>query len=709
MRRLTLLCVGVLLAHPASGQDPGLVFDAESGEPVPGAAVEWIPGEEEDLPLGSALLTDADGRFRPAAGWRSGSLTVSALGYRTRSITGIEADGLGWRISLEPEPVLLEEIVVTVGARARARSEVAVPVRTLATGEIKAAGAPSVDRLLAKLPGLESFSTPPTGTGIRIRGIGGARVLVLIDGRPAPGALIEKRDLGRLTLAGVERVELVKGPLSSLYGSDALGGVVNVISRDPDPGFRVGARALTGTTGRREAEVTTSGGGSIRYRAIGSVRAEDEVPGLALAPGEGFARVWDLRSELRYRAGEVWDFRAGLDLLRERQRWPVGGGFSGFNDNMGSSGWVEARGAVGRGELTLASFTQGYEHLYRSARGDLPLASSDAEPQRERETRMTVSYSVALGDHEIDIGIEGSRRTIESPDKLVKERVGDGQTALFAQDAWRVGNATVTGGARLGWNSRWGSNLSPSLGLVLPADENLRFRASWARGFRAPSFKELTWQFVNLAGGYVLRGSSDLRPERSWNFSGGAEWQPNSGVRIESELFWNQVDDLVENSFVGNAASGLLIYSPVNISEVTTRGAEVNLLAHSRIGLFRAGYAYLDARSRSSGRPLDRRPSHSARLQGTWVIDPSVRIDATGHLTGDAPVLGLSSEGSSERIATQERLTAFDLRISLTPGPNLELSFGVNNLFDARPEGWQVPVERRFRVGLEARELFARR
>ena len=85
----------------------------------------------------------------------------------------------------------------------------------------------------------------PTGSNLLIRGIGGARVLVLVDGRPVPGALIENRDLSRISLAGAERVEVVKGPLSSLYGSDALGGVVNVITAPPAGGFRLDGRALS--------------------------------------------------------------------------------------------------------------------------------------------------------------------------------------------------------------------------------------------------------------------------------------------------------------------------------------------------------------------------------------------------------------------------------------------------------------------------------
>ena len=90
-----------------------------------------------------------------------------------------------------------------------------------------------------------------------------------------------------------------------------------------------------------------------------------------------------------------WDLGGGLNLLRERQRWPVGGGFSGFNDNTGMSGrWLEARRLAGPGEWTTTALVQDYEHLYRSARGDAPIASDDDAPQWEREA--SVLYHKSL-------------------------------------------------------------------------------------------------------------------------------------------------------------------------------------------------------------------------------------------------------------------------------------------------------------------------
>lgn len=708
-RVAALALAGVLWAASAAAQQQGRVHDQASGAAIAGARVAWSGGAGAEAADGETF-TDSRGLFEAPPSWRpQGTLVVSALGYRVRSVAWRDAERANWRIGLERDPLALDGIVVTAGGRPRRRSEVAVPIQTVEATAIRAAGAPSVDRLLGELPGVQVTAGVPTGSNLLIRGIGGSRVLVLLDGKPAPGALIENRDLSRISLAGVERVEVVKGPLSSLYGSDALGGVVNVITRAPSDGFRIDGRALSGGAGRRQADLTVSGGGRLRYRATGAWRQEDQMPGLIAASDEGFARVWDLRSDWRFDANDSWDLGGGLNLLRERQRWPVGGGFSGFNDNTGISGWLETRRPAGPGEWTTTAFVQDYDHLYRSARGDAPIVSERDETQWEREGRLVTRYSATLGQHELDIGIEGLRRTIRSPNKLIEERVGDSQAALFAQDAWRFGALILTGGARLSWNSRWGSNLSPTVGLTRAVGDRLRVRGTVARGFRAPSFKELTWQFVNLGGGYVLHGFPDLLPESSWNVSGGVEWSPRPQVRVDVEAYSNRVADLIEPGFVGNTPSGLLIYSPRNVSDVTTRGVEVNLRAVSSVADIAAGYAYLDARSPDLDTPLDRRPKHSARVRGSWMvtIPTAMRFDVTAHYTGEAPVLGAGRGEPVTQTGVQERFTAVDLQVSGDVWRNLEVIAGVDNVFDARPGGWHGLIERRFRVSVAVRELFA--
>jgi outer membrane receptor for ferrienterochelin and colicins len=430
------------------------------------------------------------------------------------------------------------------------------------------------------------------------------------------------------------------------------------------------------------------------------------VPGLADV-NSTFARVWDLRTTLRTGAPGAVALRADVHAVRERQRWPIGGGFSGFNDNRGVTGWVEASRPAGSGTVTGRLFGQDYHHLFRSARGTAPIAGGDEDLQVEQLWKATVTYSATLGGHSFDLGSEASTRTIRSPDKILEDRASDRQFDLFAQDAWAVKRMTLSAGARLTLNDRWGKTVSPTVGASVLANSALRFRGSLGRGFRAPSFKELAWDFANLGAGYTVRGFEGLEPAQSWNVSAGVDWAPSNRTGLGIEVFDNRIDNLIETTFVGNEPGGLLIYSPRNVRRARTSGVEVTGYARTTQWDVAAEYALLEARSLEDDLPLDRRSRHSARVrvQGLWSVARGAGVSVTSRLTGSAPIIGLGSSGPTE-IGRQARYLGVDVHGSLRITSGVQVTAGVDNVFDVRPDGWQAAIGRRVRMGLQARDLF---
>lgn len=697
--------VGLALAiqsQPAGSPPDGQVIDAESGRGIASAVVSWIPAGASQ-PTGT-IQSGPDGAFDLPAGWSgAGFVEVRAFGYRPLRIDAAQASARAWKLAVSPDPLELESLLLT--ANSRRRVDVTVPVLNVGAEEIAIAGAESVERLLADLPGLQAESGTPTGSNIMIRGIGGPRVLVLMDGQPISGALMENRDLSRLSLAGVERVEVVKGPLSSLHGSDALGGVINIITSDPKPGLQTTARALTGSQGRHEAEATISGGSSLLYRVTGGWRQQDLVAGLT-SGSDAFSRIWDARSTVRW-AGSRVSVRSDFSFLRERQRWPVGGGFSGFNDNRGFSGWSEVRTEGLGGTLMARVLGQHYEHLYRTARGNQPIAGGEQEEQRERLLEAALGYSLIAGRHSFDVGVEGATRYIRSPDKLLEDQASDNQLELFAQDDIRFGTATLSAGARWTLNDSWGNAISPTVGATLLVSDDLLLRASVGRGFRAPSFKELGWNFANLGAGYYVRGNPDLRAERSWNVSASAEWALSSAITLSGDVFQNDIEDLIDFSLSETTEDGLFVYSPRNISKARTRGFELGATARREWLSASASYAFLDARSLPDRVTLDRRVRHTGRVRvgvAPLRLD-GARLDLTTSWTGKAPLVGTSDSGEPVQVGEQGDLLAVDAQVSIPIRGGLSIVAGGDNLFDQRPEGWPAVTGRRLRVGLEASDL----
>jgi outer membrane receptor for ferrienterochelin and colicins len=691
------LVLAAVATTRAAAQDVARVTDRESGRPIAGAQVSWIPDSGE-APAGG-LLTAGDGSFRVPVAWQHGRLRIRAIGYRAVAIDRAEARG---DVPLDALPELLAEVVVTASGRVQPRSEVALPVLRVDAGEIAASGAASAGSLLQEIPGLQAVAGTPIGSTIAIRGIGDARVLVLVDGQPAGGALIENRDLSRLSLAGVERVEVVKGPLSSLYGSDALGGVINVITEAPAPGFRLGSRVLYGDGGRREAEATVSGGDAVRFRATGGWREQDGVPGAGLG---AFARVWDFRSTARYGDPGALQLRGDLSALRERQRWPVGAGFNGFNDNVGVTGWAEGSRPAFGGTVSLRVLGQAYDHLYRSNRGDAPIAGGDSERQEERLWRVASGWSGTMGDHDVDVGVELADRGITSPGKVLDDRAGDSQVDLYAQDAWRLPATTLTAGARATINDRWGNAVSPTLGLSTLRG-NVRLRASLGRGFRAPSFKELSWNFANVGAGYTVQGNPDLTPERSWNLSGGLELTPDPRLTLALDAYVNHLTDLIEFAFIGNTPAGMLVYSPRNVQRARTSGAEASIGWRADHWHVLADYAFLRALSLDDDLALDRRAPHTTRLRlgGDLRGSDAATFEVDARHTSAAPIISTSEDAARARIGTQAALNAIDVTASFRVLPGTRFVAGVDNLFDHAPDGWLSVIGRRVRLEIRVNQ-----
>ena len=169
----------------------------------------------------------------------------------------------------------------------------------------------------------------------------------------------------------------------------------------------------------------------------------------------------------------------------------------------------------------------------------------------------------------------------------------------------------------------------------------------------------------------------------------------------------NHIDNLIETTFVGNNPSGLLIYSPRNLNRARTRGIEATGSLVVQGWEAQAEYVLLDAMSVGDDLPLDRRARHSARLRLARAVPVlgGLLLHGSAHMTGDAPLVGLDDVGQRSVIGTQRRFISLDAQATLELPSQLRLVFGVDNLLDARPEGWQAVIERRFRVGLEARDL----
>lgn len=480
----------------------------------------------------------------------------------------------------------------------------------------------------------------------------------------------------------IERVEVVKGPQSTLYGSEAMGGVVNVITRDPEGSvWTTSVAATAGNQGR--LDLTASGvGGTGPLSGVVDIgrRSLDLAPGRQGESG-GLSDRWNAHAKLDWRTpGDGLRLEASGLLLTEDQRWRNGQLYP-FADNTQWSGRLGAVWETGVHRLTPTLYTTSLDHLSRRAISKEAVPGT-GEKETQRLVEAEVLYGLTLGDHSLDAGIEARREAIRS-DRVA----GDGRTQqtaeAFIQSTFVWGRVSVVPGLRVSWSDPWGRHETPRVAAMYRPVPKVAIRVSAGEGFRAPAFKDLYMEFLNIGPdfGYTVRGNPDLRPEVSQNITASVEW---AGARtyLRVQAFENRFDDFIETRAVGDS-SGVTVYTYGNVDDGRTRGGEIEAGAALDGLRFEAGYSVLSTERAETGEPLLGRPERSARATVGYSHPSGFRFSMTGIRTGRT-AMSRTESGTAWR----EPFTRFDLRAAQELPGGFELVAGVDNVFDRRVDEW---------------------
>jgi outer membrane receptor for ferrienterochelin and colicins len=642
----------------------------------------------------AVTTTGADGTWRlgplPA---QTHELVIEHIGYAARSMSVPASFADTLRIELTPRPLTLSTLVVTAARRAQALKDVAVATEVIDREQLRGAGAADLAAVLTERTGVTLEGGHPVGAGVMLQGLGSERVLVLVDGQPLTGRLSGKLDLARVPVSLIERVEVVKGPQSTLYGSEAMGGVINIITRSPiTDGWDASADVIGGSRERLDANADLTGRtGRVGYALNGAHRSIELVPGHQSDAGTYVMR-WDGAAKLERQAGAASTVFAHVQLHDESQRWKSGALFH-FADNLQ---WGARAGArVRHGSLVLSPTLYATEFRHLSRRSTLPQAlPNTGEQESQQLVELEMLLAATAGAFHIDAGVEARRDAIES------DRVQGATRALYAvepfvQTTLAGGTWSIVPGARLSWSEQWGTHLTPRVAFLLRAAPALALRASGGYGFRAPSFKELYMEFLNTGAGagYRVRGNAALQPETSRNITTSVEW---AGERVyaRAQAFYNRFDDFIETVELVDS-SGLRLFTYGNIEDGVTYGTEIELGASWRGLRVESGYAWLVADNRDTGAPLLGRPTHSGRASISYAHASGVRATITGVFTGRTPVAHTDTA-----TVTRNAFTRLDARVAHQLPRGFELSVGVDNVANTQPQSWPGFVQRQFHAGV---------
>jgi outer membrane receptor for ferrienterochelin and colicins len=620
-----------------------------------------------------------------------------------------------------------------------------VPRQELFRGQVR-----SLSEAIRNIPGVDIDGTDARSnkTGnrtISLRGLPSDYTLILIDGRRqnvpgtvAPNAFNDASVAFLPPLAAIERIEVVRGPMSTLYGSDALGGVVNIITRRGAGGW-VGEAALDATVQGNRSFGGSRGfegylaGPLLRDRLHLQAQArrfdrsatEVEFPGQDLSvdrrrtmgqlPTDGSITTGGGR--LSFTPGRVHEVYAGADVTRQlydnafgqlgqinASAQPGTAGFpdrlSGYDRELGFERdqlYAGHRARFGRALLHTVVSSNRTETTGRT----IPTGAATAESGRRGTPRTLESRTLNadsrltafLGRHTATVGAEyiDARLTDGIPDRtFTAEQVG-----LFAENEWRAADRLrLTGGVRYDDHSGFGGQLSPRAYAVFAASPDWTVKGGVARGYRAPTLEQLEDGIIGFGnqGRDPLFGNPELRPEVSTNYELSVGYDRLGALRATVTGFRTELRDKIERP------TGATSAVTANIGTALLQGVEFAGNAWIAAGWqLRADYTYTrsevttsDVHGINEGDPLFGVPAHMLNTRLRWQATPALDATLGGQFRSarhrpdsfHEPHLGGSAQGAAEALGDFQGYTLLDLGASYRLTRRLQLNATIENLLD---------------------------
>jgi outer membrane receptor for ferrienterochelin and colicins len=614
LKKFVTLFLILMVSGVTAGELTGKVTSQINGAPLIGANV-MLAGTQ----LGAA--TDYRGQFRisdiPAGEYE---IEVQYIGCTadkkyTVNITGNEVVQLP--IILRQEILKGDDIVVTGTRTPRLVKDSPVCTEVILADDIRMMGAENVGEVLEERAGIVITQDGARGglMSAQLQGLNDNHTLILIDGAPVIGRIAGKLDLSRVSVQNIDRIEIVKGAASALYGSDAVGGVVNIITRNADQPLDYRLDASYGTFNARdikaEAESKFDENSLLISAEHHSADGYDLDPTTSTTTADA-TNNYTLFTKYRHIFNEDYELQFSGEYFDQQQDGIDGGrrltDTRSWYGNIEST-WKLANQSSLRGKIYLTAYDKDID------REDMHVRN------KEQLLRLETMYSRVLANHIVSIGAEFT------DSRLNTNRIADGKKyinnySFYAQDEIFYKSVEFQLGARADYHSQFDFYLSPKIGMLYKPTENWRFRASYSMGFRAPDFVEmfLVLDHSSLTSqSYVALGNPGLRPETSKSINVGTEYHFSKKAIIRLNLFRNTLNDMINSKLLYTTADGVQYYTYDNLSRATTQGSELDMYISPWDWLrFSAGYAFTEALDIDTDEPLYNRPRHSARFKIDW-------------------------------------------------------------------------------------------
>jgi len=565
----------------------------------------------------------------------------------------------------------LSPLVVTAGRVAEDPARVSSDITVITREEITQSQATSVGDLLRAQSGIDVAAAggPGKATSVFIRGGNSGHTLVLIDGVRVGSATLGSFNWGNLSTADVERVEIVRGAQSSLYGADAMGGVIQIFTRQGKKGTQIRVHTEVGYYGTSSGVVSVSGKteSDVSYALTANGLRTDGISAAASGKENDPYRQSTISGQIVLPVGN-----GELQLIARNVdgKTSLDGGFP-LGDVLNYTN--DTKQTVSSVKLTypISDMIESSLQVSRSTDevvGHDPVTKTNNSDFRTTIDQLTWQNHIDLDAISFLAGLDMySSKGVSQSSKLNNQIR---QTAGFAVANWDAGLVSLNGSMRYDNNSASSNKTTYKTGLAFHPIKGLKISGNYGTGFKAPSINDLyfpksTWSV----------GNPNLKPESSKGWDAGVSYQyDQSDMKMAIGLTWfNQTyKDLIVWKSVGG------VFKPSNVGKARTQGLELSASVAYGPSYLRANWTYLDAKDTTTGKLLARRAKESGNVTvGSTISD--LNTEVTWHLVGPR----FSTAGNKKPMQGYHKA---DVRLNYAINKQWELTARVDNLENKKYE-----------------------
>ncbi|MDU7813240.1 MAG: catecholate siderophore receptor CirA [Atlantibacter hermannii] len=579
---------------------------------------------------------------------------------------GVCASALSLALPVMAANTQEETMVVSASATEQNLKDAPASISVITQQDLQRKPVQNLKEVLKEVPGVQLTNEGDNCQGVSIRGLSSSYTLILVDGKRVNSRNAVFRhndfDLNWIPVDAIERIEVVRGPMSSLYGSDALGGVVNIITRKVGKSWHGTFTADTTVQEHRDRGDTWNGqfftsgpliDDVLGVKVSGNLAKREKDAQQQSSTGEtprieGFTNR-NANVEFNWTPNQDHDF----DFAYGRDRQDRDSD-SLAKDRLDRETW--AIGHHGRWDLGNSELRFYGEKIDNNDPGSTSTITSESNT-------LDGKYVLPIGaiNQLLTFGGEYRHDSLTDPVNLTggtSSKTSANQYALFLEDEWRIIDPLAfTAGLRMDDHETYGDHWSPRAYLVYNATDTLTIKGGWSTAFKAPSLLQLSpdWTTGSCRGACEIVGSADLKPETSESYEIGLYYAGEEGwldgVTASVTTFQNDIDDMINidrtpnrnlaptySNFVGFNRDGEPVFRYYNVNKARIRGVETELkVPFNDQWKLTLNYTYNDGRDLSAGdnKPLSSLPFHTANGTLDWTPLDEWSFYVSGNYTGE--------------------------------------------------------------------------